>query len=97
MRILLTLTFISMFLISCRTVTISESSFKQINRPFYEETKWFWFWGLVPGVKRVHLDSVCKKQKIIQVQTVDSFVDQVIAIITLGILSPRTVKIWCKP
>ena len=83
-------------IISCQTVTISNKHFKLASMPHYEETKWFFLWGLIPSLTEVNLEHACSKQAYSQLQTLDTFFDNVIKIATLGIVMPRTARVWCK-
>ena len=94
MKIFLSL-FIFLSLISCQTVTISDKGFKLVREASYEDTKWFFLWGLFPRKTQVNLNRVCQHKKHAQIQTLDTFFDSLIKIFTFGIIAPRTAKVWC--
>lgn len=92
------LLFIFSFLlcVSCQTVTISDSKFKSVSQPNYEKTQWFFLWGITPSLKNINLRKACEGKRVAQMQTQYSFVNQVVKYATLGIVYPRTAKVWCK-
>lgn len=59
----------------------------------HEESASFFLWGLV-GDKRVDLDSICP-QGVARWQNQATFLDGFLAVVTLGIYSPRTVVVEC--
>ena len=91
--LLLTLMF---SLLSCQTVTISDKGFKIARNASFEDTKWFFLWGLFPRKKQVNLSNACGHRGVSQIQTLDTFFDSLIGLLTLGIIAPRTAKVWCK-
>ena len=80
---------------SCQTVTISDK-YKVGSRPTFEETQWFFLWGLVPDQTEVEVIKICGSRSVRQMQTLDTFGDQIIRFFTLGLIYPRTAKVWCK-
>lgn len=79
----------------CSTVTINpEISGKLVSPPTYEDSKSFYFWGLA-GEHRVNVVQICGDKKVAQMQSQQTFVDGLLGVITLGIYSPHTVKVWC--
>lgn len=80
----------------CQTVTISDSNLKQVRAPVYKQTKWFYWWGITPKIQSVNVNRVCNGRGLAQAQSLDSFGDTLIRAITLGIVYPKTVKVWCK-
>ena len=88
--------FISLLIVGCSTVTINPKvSDKLETEPTYEERKTFFFWGLV-GEHRVDVQSICSGKKPVQMQSQQTFTDGFLGIITLGIYSPHSVKVWCS-
>ncbi len=83
-------------LISCQTVTISNKKFELASYPDYEQTQWFFLWGIFPRVNVVELNRICKNRKINQTQTLDTFFNQLVTKLTIGIIIPRTARVWCK-
>ena len=80
---------------ACSTVTIQpEPITKQISEPSYEDSKPFFLWGLV-GEERVDVRKICEDKEVIQMQSQQTFEDGFLGLITLGIFSPHTVKVWC--
>jgi hypothetical protein len=80
---------------ACSTVTIKpEGQNKFVNTPTYLDSKPFYLWGL-SGEHRVDVLKVCNKNEPLQMQSQQTFSDGLLALITLGIYAPHTVKIWC--
>ena len=96
MRYLTTLVIIlSIFFQSCSTVTIHpEQSGKLSTEPTFEETKNYYLWGLV-GEHRFDVKEICGDKKVLQIQSQATFKNVLFSILTLGIESPHTGKIWC--
>ncbi|MBC6414945.1 MAG: Bor family protein [Bdellovibrionales bacterium] len=90
---------------SCQTVTISKG--KRLGdgnwhqqrtislKPDYEKSHSFFLGGLV-GEGLVYTNRICPSKEIRQIQTQFTFLDRFLHVITLGIYSPRTSKVWCK-
>lgn len=81
---------------ACHSVTVRpEGVSKRIDRPDYEEQKEFWLFGLV-NEHAVDVKPICSGGKVEQMQTQSTFVDSLIGVVTLGIYTPRSVRVWCK-
>lgn len=79
----------------CSTVTIRDKSTNQLaGEPTYESSKAFFLWGLV-GEHHIDVKDICGGKGAKQIQAQDTFVDSLLAVITLGIYMPRTAKVWC--
>ena len=82
------------FLTACQTVTIKPEG-KGSNSPAdYEQVHNFFLWGLV-GEKYINVSTICPNREIKQIQTQSSFWNRVNYIVTLGIFSPKTARVWC--
>lgn len=93
---LLPVIIITALLSNCSTVTIHpEPSEKKVSPPTYQETKNFYFAGLV-GVNRVNVKEICGDRKVTQMQSQASAKNSVLSLLTLGIYTPHTVKVWCE-
>ena len=80
---------------SCSQVTLKRQGKRTITRkPDYSATKSFYVYGLI-GEHTVDGKEVCRGRSPVQMQAVDTFVNRVLTYVTLGIYSPRTVKVWC--
>lgn len=80
----------------CSTITIQpEQTSKLVTKPTYQESKSFYFWGLV-GEPRVDVTEVCQEEEPKQMQSQATFLNGLLSGITLGIYSPHTVKVWCE-
>ena len=81
---------------ACSTVTIHPKSTATIvSPPNYEESESFYFVGLV-GERHVNVTEICGDKEVTQMQSQQTFTNGFIGVITLGIYTPHTVKVWCK-
>lgn len=81
----------------CASVTISpDGKSKLSSEPNYQNTENFYFWGLTPDVNEVNVTDICAGEDVRQMQAQTTFVDGLLGAITLGIYSPRSVKVWCE-
>ena len=82
-------------LTSCMSTRIHyHSEWKRHQKPSYEDYFDYYLFGLV-GHNRVSLQRVCLDQKPHGVQTIISSEDGWLTLVTLGIYSPMTVRVWC--
>ncbi len=80
----------------CSTVTMNpEKSGRLVTEPTYEASKKFYIFGL-SGEHRINVKEVCDGKEVLQMQSQQTFVDGFLGLITFGIYSPHTVKVWCK-
>jgi len=83
-------------LTSCSTVTLRpEGTAKLGSEPTWSQSNNYFLWGLI-GDHRVDTERVCGERGVRQMQAQDTFVDGLLALITLGIYAPRTSKVWCN-
>lgn len=81
---------------ACYTTTIRpEGKMKSVKTPSFERSYDFFIFGLV-GENSVDTSQACQKGTVEQMQAQSTFVDSLLGIITLGIYTPRTAKVWCK-
>ena len=80
----------------CYNVTIRpDGGFKMASHPTFEQRQDFYLWGLV-GESHIDTSKICTKSSPSQMQSEMTFVDGLLAVVTLGIYSPETAKVWCK-
>ena len=93
---LLSFCILSVFIISCQTVTINPKGGwqKYSSFPSYEVAQSFFFWGLA-GEAYIDVSSICGEREVRQMQRQATFTNQLLTLITLGIYSPRTARVWC--
>ena len=85
-----------LFVASCSRVTVRpEGIYKTSAQPTYEESKPFFVFKLV-GEHHVNVKEICGERDVQQIETVDTFVDRILSMVTIGIYTPRTVRVWCK-
>ena len=81
---------------ACSTVTIRDQGMQKLSsEPTWEKSEPFFFWGLA-GTANVNVEDICNHRNPAQLQTQRTFVDSLLGIITLGIYSPRSAKVWCE-
>jgi len=80
----------------CATVTVNHAdSTRRTSDPTWSKRYWFLLGGFVSD-KHVDVRQVCGSRTAVQMQTRHTFVDGVIGMVTFGILSPRTARVWCE-
>ena len=80
---------------ACSTVTVVPTGeAKLTSKASYEESKPFFLWGLA-GEHHINVLDVCNNQEPLQMQSQKTFSDGVFGLITLGIYTPHTAKVWC--
>jgi hypothetical protein len=86
-------------LAACSTVTIvpggATNSSKVSSEPTYVASQSFYLFGLI-GVRHVNVDEVCNGRPVLQMQTQQTASDTLLGLVTLGIYSPYTAKVWCE-
>lgn len=85
-----------LFLSGCAAVTITPNGQERLESPpTYVEKQPLYLFGLV-GEPHVDVKAICGDKGVRQLQTIDQFTDRLLGIVTLGIYSPRTAKVWCE-
>lgn len=80
----------------CAAVTITQSGESDFQyRPDYEESKHFFFWGLI-GEHHINVKEICQDKPARQMQTKYSAWDTLWGSLSLGLYLPRTAKVWCQ-
>lgn len=83
------------FFAGCFSVTSRPNGgFKVASAPTYEKRQDFYLWGLV-GEAHINTKAVCGGEPA-QIQSQKTVVDSLLTLVTLGIYSPESAKIWCK-
>jgi hypothetical protein len=81
---------------ACSTVTINpEGHAKLAGEPTYQDSKAFFLLGLV-GEHHVDVLRICNGREPVQMQGQQTFADGLLGLITLGIYTPYTTKVWCN-
>lgn len=79
----------------CYSVTARpDGGFKVATAPTFQQRQDFFLWGLV-GENHINTQQVCPNGAS-QIQSQVTFVDGLLNVITLGIYSPQSARIWCK-
>lgn len=64
--------------------------------PTYSSSRALFFWGLLEGQPDLALSEICLGKDADQVTFVTTPVDAIETLVTLGLYSPRTVRVWCQ-
>ncbi|MCS6837361.1 MAG: Bor family protein [Bdellovibrionaceae bacterium] len=95
MKNFILLSLVAALVSSCTTVTISSrEKYRLSSEPTYQASLGFWLGGLV-GEKEFDVVEACNGANPLQVQTQHTATDVLIFMVTLGIYSPRSVRVWC--
>lgn len=87
---------LGLILSGCSSVTIKPKGGAIIsNSPTMEKSYSFFLGGLI-GEHTVNVTQFCDGSEPVQFQSQNTFVDKLLGGLTLGIYTPRTVKIWCQ-
>ena len=85
-----------LMLTGCAAVTITQSGESDFeNRPHYEESKHFFFWGFI-GEHHINVKDICQDKPVKQMQSKFSSWDVLWGGLSLGLYLPRTAKVWCQ-
>ena len=68
---------------------------KIISKPRKVLAQKFYFFGLLPRVKKINLTEVCEGRTVSLMQTRMTWKDFLTGVATLGVIFPKTAKIWC--
>lgn len=80
----------------CAKATIRPDGGERIltDRADYDESEAFFLWGIA-GSSDVNLKRVCGEKKVDQMQTQFSPGDTIVTLLTIGLYSPKTARVWC--
>lgn len=73
---------------------VFSDNFRPGTRPVYVDN-FDYYWGGFKGSPQVALQKVCMDQRIHAFQRIKTAEDGILTVVTLGIYSPSTVKVWC--
>lgn len=86
----------SVMLTACSSVTIRpDGGIKDTSEANYIDSKPFYVLGIF-GKHKVDVNEACEGTDVLQMQTVTTSSDWILGVITFGIYSPRTAKVWCS-
>jgi hypothetical protein len=67
-----------------------------VGAPVYEQSHNFFLWGLTPSEKLIGSSEICGRGRTLTtLESKTTFVDGLLTVITLGILSPKTLTAKC--
>lgn len=86
---------------ACSTVTAIRKKETRVDDPSryppsYQETKSFFFFGLLGVQTELDASRICLGKEIDQVSTAYTPGNVLVTALTLGIYAPRTVRVWCQ-
>lgn len=85
---------ISVALSSCATQRIYTSDGSVAMNADYEKSQAFWLSGF-GGFAELNAQQICKDKTVERVETFWSFTDGFFNVMTIGIYTPRTVRVYC--
>lgn len=68
---------------------------KDTSNPTFEQRQDFYFWGL-KGESHIDTKAVCGRKQAAQMQSQATFMDGLLTVVTLGIYSPESARVWCS-
>ncbi len=79
----------------CQTVTmVKDAKSNTAEDPSWQESQPFFLFGLV-GERHIDVVKACNGQTPTMVAAQTTFLDGFLGVITIGIYTPRSLKIWC--
>jgi hypothetical protein len=82
---------------SCASVLfVKDPKSRVYTDPSYESERAAFFFGLLQPDHDIYLDKVCLGKGVDQIATVYTAGDVFAGVITLGILTPRSFRVWCS-
>ncbi len=84
-------------LAGCSTVLFTRTpGSRSYTEPIYEVSRPYFFWGLVGGPHDVYVSKICLGKDADQISTEYTAGNVFAGVVTLGLYTPRTVKVWCQ-
>jgi len=80
----------------CLKTSVSFSSTSTGVTPEFEESQSFFLYGIVPDEITLSSSDVCRSGEISRLETRTTGLDGFLNIITFGIYTPKTLRVWCK-
>lgn len=92
----LSITTLAVILTACSATTIRTDSAKRVDTtPTYQETQKYYLFGLI-GENHINTTEICQGKSVKQMQSQTTFMNGLVEILTLGIYSPKTARVWCE-
>lgn len=83
------------FLSACAPATFRPSGgAKVVSKPTWQERKPYFFLGMV-GEHEIDVGPICGDRPVDQMQTQFAFTDILITLISVGVYTPKTARVWC--
>jgi len=80
---------------ACSTVTIKPHNGPKLTSPATHEQRMHFFVAGLIGDRRINLETVCRSREPVQMQTQSRLSDMTFGLLTLGLYTPHTAKVWC--
>jgi hypothetical protein len=80
---------------SCSSQIILTGKKTASNKPQYDKSQAFFILGVAQS-KEIDGEAICKDKGINKIRTVQTALDVVFKVITVGIYTPRTMEIYCN-
>jgi Bor protein len=96
MKTMLLIVCAAMVLSACGSVTIRTDHQSESSKPpHYQKSYNYWWWGL-KGEYDINVREICAGKAVEQMQSVASFSDAALTLLTIGIYAPRSARVWCE-
>lgn len=73
----------------------TETESSKEGKPAFQGTVNYYFFGMFPSDPYIAVDPICDKQPFRQAYADNTLAQGLISIVTLGVYTPRRVRIWC--
>lgn len=89
------ITLIGFMFFACATQRIYSTRDRTLTMPSYEKSQAFFIGGL-GQTRELDAPDICDKKSLKTVETKRTFVDGLLGVLTFGIYTPQTVKVYCE-
>lgn len=85
----------SICLAACAPATFRPSGGpKDVSKPTWQERKPYFFLGMV-GEHEIDVGPICGNRRVDQMQTQFTFPDILVTLVSFGVYTPKTARVWC--
>ena len=86
----------ALMLAGCAAVTVRPDGGGRVaGAPDFQESRSYFLWGLI-GEHTIDVAEICGKSGVEQFQSIFTFGDGLLGVVTLGLYTPKTAKVWCN-
>jgi len=80
----------------CSAVTVTPNSQQRITtEPSYMQSQPSFLLGMI-GDNHVNVAQICQHNNVLQMQSIRTLTDGLAALLSLGVYTPHTSKVWCE-